>query len=522
MKTTAKKILSLILSCIMVFSVIPAAFAANGTDKPTMPTGKGDAYDHYPQVYVTGFQSANIYYENDPEKKPLFAPIDTDRILGNLKNIGDYLVQSVKNGEPDLLYTCVRSFVNDSFGMLEIMPDGVSSIPGVTVEPTVIAYEGYGKYTFYYDSRLSPVDICDQLDAYIDLVIEDSGSDKIELVGSSYGASVVTTYLHEYKHKLDRVDSVLLCVPSVLGIDFFGELLSGNFNVDTDAFEDFISNLLKSEEVGDLLRLMNKTGYLDLLMKAMVVPVLRQAIYKGLLDACRDFMAPIPAIWTTIPEEYFEPVMKNMFGENYTDPNHEYAVTIEKMTYYHNTIKLNAEKIIKDVKDMGKHVSVICKYGSPAIPLSKEGDLMDDGLATLKVTSFGATCARYGKQLPANYTQALYPENNFISVNRNIDASTCLLPFNTWILKGLGHSQKNEDYWKLIDEIIYRDLNVFTDTAIPQFMQVSDEDAERLIPLQAEEFPEETNVFQDLFKVILNIILGPVKAIRELFLKLFK
>lgn len=178
--------------------------------------------------------------------------------------------------------------------------------------------------------------------------------------------------------------------------------------------------------------------------------------------------------------------MKNMFGENYTDPNHEYAVTIGKMTYYHNTIKLNAEKIIKDVQDMGKHISFICKYGSPAIPLSKEGDLMDDGLATLKVTSFGATCARYGKQLPADYTQARYPEKKFLSVNRNIDASTCLLPFNTWILKGLGHSQKNEDYWKLIDEIIYRDLDVFSDENIPQFMQVSDEDAERLIPLQKE------------------------------------
>ncbi|MBR5437700.1 MAG: hypothetical protein IKV21_02155, partial [Clostridia bacterium] len=351
MKRSLKKIISLMMAMLMLMSCSVVAFAANGTDLPTMPSGKGDSYDHYPQIYVTGFQSANIYYENDPEKKPLFAPIDTNRILGNLNNVGDYIRQSIKNGEPDLLYTCVRSFVNDSFGMLEIMPDGVSSIEGVTVEPTVIAYEGYGKYTFYYDSRLSPVDITHQLDEYIDWVIEDSGKDKIELVGSSYGASVVTTYLHEYKDNLDRVDSVLLCVPSVLGIDFFGELLSGNFNVDVDAFEDFINNLLKSEEVGDLLRLMNKTGYLDLLMKAMVVPALREAIYKGLLDACRDFMGPIPAIWTTIPDEYFVPVMKSMFGENYTDPNHEYAITIDKMTYYHKNIKLRAKEIITAAKE---------------------------------------------------------------------------------------------------------------------------------------------------------------------------
>lgn len=213
-----KKVLCLALTLLMLFSCCSTAFAA-------------ETYAHLPQVYVTGFQSANIYYEDDPEKKPLFAPIDTERILGNLNNIDEYLVSSIKNREPDLLYTCVYSFLWDSFGMLAMGPDGSNS-EGVVVEPTVLTHTGDGRYEFLYDSRKNPLDIVPELRNYIELVKAETGSDKIELVGSSYGVAVVTTYLGVYENDLDDLDSVLLCVPSVGGISFFGELLSGNFNVD--------------------------------------------------------------------------------------------------------------------------------------------------------------------------------------------------------------------------------------------------------------------------------------------------
>ena len=160
-----KSALCLMMAIIMIFSCCSVALASKD-------------YDHNPQVYVTGFQSANIYYEDDPEKKPLYAPIDTERILGNLKNIGSYIVSSIKNHEPNILYTCVYSFLYDSFGMLRYNADG-SNAPGVTVEPTVLTYDGDGKYTFYYDSRKNPLDIAPELRAYIELVKEDSGSDKV-------------------------------------------------------------------------------------------------------------------------------------------------------------------------------------------------------------------------------------------------------------------------------------------------------------------------------------------------------
>ena len=500
-----KSALSLLMAVIMIFSCCSVALAAT------------DEYDHLPQVYVTGFASANIYFENDPDKSPLFWPLDTERILGNLKNSGNYLLKSVKEREPNFMKTFVYNFLNDSLGMLKFNPDG-SMYEGVTVEPTVLTYEGDGKYTFYYDSRRGPLELAPLLDDYIEQVKEHSGSDKIELVGSSYGVNVVIAYLYTYQESLEDIDSVLLCVPSTKGIGFFGELLSGELNVDPTALTDFISDKVDSEFIGDFLYLLDDAGYLDIFLKAMAIPVLRKAVYEGLLQFARETIATIPAIWVTVSDEYFESALVTMYGEDYADSDQPYAALIAEMTDYHNDVLVEAENIILGTMEKyeGLNISIISKYGTPAIPISKNGNLMEDGFATVAVSSFGATCARYNETLPADYKQAKYSEYNFMSPAGNIDASTALLPFNTWFIDGLGHSQKNEDYWKLVDAIVYDDLDVFSSSEWPQFLKVSDEDAERLVPVTAPE-EEKLTFYDKVWNVVRTIVLLPKTIWNKLF-----
>ena len=92
MKTTVKKIVSLILVCIMLLSVVPMTFATAKAEENIIVHGKGETYDHYPQVMVKGFgaSSVKIYYEDDPEQKSLFYPIDEERLKGNLDNINAF------------------------------------------------------------------------------------------------------------------------------------------------------------------------------------------------------------------------------------------------------------------------------------------------------------------------------------------------------------------------------------------------------------------------------------------------
>ena len=153
-------------------------------------------------------------------------------------------------------------------------------------------------------------------------------------------------------------------------------------------------------------------------------------------------------------------------------------------------------------------MNVVCKYGRPAVPLSEHGNFRSDGAVNVSVASFGAIASMRDEYLPEDYQQADHLYRDFISPDRCIDASTCALPFNTWFIDGLGHSQKNEDYWKLVDAIVYEDLDVFSSSQWPQFLKVSDEDAERLIPVTETPEAEET-LYDKIWNIFRTIVLLP-------------
>ena len=66
MKNTGKRVLSIILTCLVILSVMPMAFSVGAAEK-TVVTGRGETYNHYPEVRVKGFgaSSVKIYYEDE-------------------------------------------------------------------------------------------------------------------------------------------------------------------------------------------------------------------------------------------------------------------------------------------------------------------------------------------------------------------------------------------------------------------------------------------------------------------------
>lgn len=500
-----KSVLCVLLALLMVVPGLGSAFAAETEEK-------------YPMVYLAGFGDTNIYYEDDPEQKSLFFPLDTDRLLGNLRNVDDYILKSIKNREPDVLYTCLYSYLWDSFGMLRLNPDG-SSVDGVVAAEVKLNHVGNGRYDFNYDCRKDPFKIAQELREYIETVKQATGSEKVELVASSYSANAALTYLKVYENELDDIDSVVLCVPSIGGISLLSEILAGEVNVSHKAFREYIGNLKGMEFFGDFMWVLDKAGVLEPLVESMLVPVLEEAIMDALMDISRDLIATIPAVWACITDEYFEKVMINMFGEDYNSENHEYAQLIENVTYYHENIKLKAKDILSYTKQNNAdlHMAVVCKYGNPSIPLSKYEDVLTDGLVFIELSSFGATCANYGETLGESYTQAKYQENNLISPDRLIDASTCLFPFNTWFIKGLDHSQKNEDYHKVLAAVAHGDLDIYSDETYPQYLTVSPEDEERIIAYNPTEDEKPLTAFERFIDILKKIFLIPVNLFRKFF-----
>lgn len=516
MKKITKKIISLLMVCLTVFSAFPIAAGAVA-ENVTFTGPDGETYNHYPQILVTGFGSGcvKIYYEDDPEQKSLFWPFESERFIKNLANVDQYIVNSIKNKEPDVLYTVIYEYLMDCFGMLALNPDG-SMMEGVTAEPVGLRYAGDGKYEFYYDCRQSPMLTANYLNDCIQQLLDETGSEKVELVGSSYGANVVTAFMYLYPEELHKVDTILQCVPSVGGIRFLGELLNGNFNISAKGLRDFMDRLSQTQIVPDFFYIMEQSGILELFLGALVVPVLREAVYDAIVAVARDFMATLPALWVCVPDEYFVAALEFLYGEEYDDPNQPYAKLISDMIFYHYNVANKAAEIYTDALENndGLNMSFITKFGIAAIPFGTGENVMDDGLVTVPVSSFGATCTNYGEKLPANYEQQKYKEYDFMCPEWNIDASTGLLPFSTWYIRGLEHSQKNEDYLRLVDEIIYKDLDVFTDPNRPQYLTVSEDNPEMLIPLVAEE--EKTTLYNVLFTVFSNIVLFPKRLLDKL------
>ncbi len=492
-----KKAFCLVLVILTVFSCCGVALGAQEKE-------------NYPLITVCGlgYGCVNIYYENDPEHTPLFYPIDANRLIGNVGNVGDYIVDAIKKKKPDVLHNIIYNYIADSFGMLALTPEG-ENMPGVANDEPFLREMGENKYEFICDNRQYPFVLAAQLREAIDEVREKHGTDKVELIGSSYGANVVAAFVHLYPEECHKLDTVMLRVPSIGGINFIGELCTGNFTINPIAFCDFIHRLAGEGIIPDFCYLMEEAGILDVFLNALVVPVFKEAVYDAVADAARDYLATLPALWVSLPDSYFEDAMIFMYGEDYKNPNHKYAKLIKEMTFYHYEI---ANKVVDIFTDLDKNVegldvAMITKYGIAAIPLGTDINLMDDGLVTVPVSSFGATCATYGGKLPDNYVQQRYTEYNLMSPERDIDASTGAFPFRTWYIKGLEHTTENTDYLALIDEIIFEDIDIFSKPNRPQFLAVSEENPDMLEIVEAKE--DENTLYDFLFGVYRKIFLLP-------------
>ncbi|MBR2418897.1 MAG: hypothetical protein IKB12_09720, partial [Clostridia bacterium] len=85
-----------------------------------------------------------------------------------------------------------------------------------------------------------------------------------------------------------------------------------------------------------------------------------------------------------------------------------------------------------------------------------------------------------------------------------------------WYIKGLQHGGKNEDYFKLIDAIVYEDLDVFKNSAYPQFLEVDKEDSERLVPMLPMEDEKETSLIEDVIRLVKRLIEFIVDTVKKI------
>lgn len=489
-----KKVLSIVLCLLMVFSMTAVFSSAEGTSASTYVP---DYDTETPVIVLHGIGQNDTYVVDDEGNKtyddtgdeitgwPLEIDINAalseiipNLILSLFTRQDSGLSDAMKEGAGKLFYAIEKdnegNYVNNIDVPCYFAP--VSEIPEEKREmyynriPIQECGEIIGEdnlFFFGYDSLGDISETTQRLHKYVEFVRETTGSDKVNLCPISLGGSVAVSYLDMYKEDHEYINKIVYIVPALDGSELVGDLLTGNVSVftsDDALYEDLMVNLM-----GDTW----STYLINMLLRILPSDVLKSAL-NGLLEGViENVVLKSTQLWATCPTEYYEEARAKWLMKD------EYASIRQRVDTF-MTARANFEENQNDIIAKGGKVYDIVCYDLPMmIPLTKEYETSNtDCILHVESTSMGATIADLGTTLGEGYKAAgTYcddPAHNHLSPDGMVDATTGLLPCTTWYFKGQSHEmlQYNDICLKLGTQLMTDNnmVDVYSNPeAYPQF-----------------------------------------------------
>ena len=468
-----KKLISVLLCVSMIFCVAsPAASALSG---------KCDC-GYEPTIYVGPLGNSTIYENPDTEdERELYRPT-AEMIIGIVADVLPAAICLAVTKDYDKFADRVCASLNGAMGALALDGDG-NSAENVAVKPEIPDDPTHGPdsdYYFHYDWRLDPVEIAAQLDDFVQYIKELTGHDKVNFRASSMGGVVTMAYFNEYGY--DDVDACIFQCCPILGTSLAGDLLTGKIAFSASALLDLGVGAyppvdIESIMLDTLFYVLYYSGIIDSAMGlgTSLVDKLKDKLYS-------DFLTPVfgtvLGLWSFVPDESYE-LAKQMN----LDPDTQ-AGLINKADYYHYQVQCRADEILRSAVNSGVRVMIVAGYNTQATPIIESMDDDTDSTVDTRFASAGATVADRKSTLPEGYTQAVDCGHNHISPDNRIDASTCILPENTWFIKDMLHSNSHDGIRAMYNWFTYSDeyYNVWSDPRYTQFLQ-NDKPNKRIIAM---------------------------------------
>ena len=328
-------------------------------------------------------------------------------------------------------------------------------------------------YYFAFNIIGDPMETARELDQFIQMVKQQTGHDKVNILNASLGASIFTAYAEQYKDKGD-VEKVVNIVALLNGSLILRDLYAGNFDLSDEAlYRDFFPAILAN---GDSKAM----GYLvNLLIRVLPRQVLLDtfdAVLNGAMDA---MLRHAPNFWAMVPKEDYPALADKWLS------GAEYAVMRAKADAFYQA-QLNLEdNMLYMIDEKGAEINNVCGYNlkfsdmtNILTMVNSDKTINSDGVIHVQSTALGVTAAPAGQQLPAEYLAA-HAGSKYISPDKGLDASTCVLPDNTWFFYNQDHEQagKNAACMNLVGELFTNPdfVNIKSDPArFPQFNIGSD------------------------------------------------
>lgn len=498
-----KTLLSAALVFILAFTAVVPAFAVR--------TAEVDL----PIVYVKG-AGREIYSEDGAMIMP-FDIEPEDQIMAQWEPLLKAFANSILANDWSIYCNKLTRVVKSIYKDVTLdnngeATDGSYIIPSPAPKKKASNYV-LSDYIFNYDSRLDPWEVAESMDEYIDDVLEATGKNKVQLVGRCLGGNYVAAYLTRYG--AEKVDACILYVPSTMGTVVCSGTFSGTFKFDPETINDYVNtNLTDDSDLSGLINsVVSVTHSLSLLQSGTD---LAESIYKQISnqlipDLLIASYATMPAYWSMVDDEHFERAKNFVFGDKMS----QYSGLIEKIDNYHYNVMNEFDVTLRRLQDEGLKVAVVAKYNTALPPIFENSNAQADGTIELDKLSFGATSADMGSVLSRAYLNSIKNTGaiKYVSKDNIIDASTCVLPDNTWFVKNSTHEDFNTAINKLIYAILGSDeqFTVWDDASYPQFLDY-DKENNKLIPVTKGDATgstgnENKNFLENLIAIFQKIIL---------------
>ena len=509
-----KKIISVILAAVMVFSLAVTGFAESKKVTPV--------------IIVTGVGSRGYFMDEGTEnEKSVFPPqvdvkyVITQVLVGVAKTIFTGNLDHTSQMAANILENIFDGFMCDGNGdskyenvSTPVYPlsvdnydfDYSNDVPEVQIAGTAAKAVGAENTYFYnYDWRLDPIANAKDLDKMVQTAKDNSGSDKVTLIPCSMGGVQTLAYLEEYGY--EDVEKIIFMSSAHKGLLFVSELFSGQLQLSQKDVFKYLSDFLnikdyKTDNIFDFVCAnLGSAWHLKPVFKFVnkfAKDVSNETVYASL----RKVLGSMPGMWSFVCSDYFDDSIKFMTTADTS------SALLEKINTYHKKVGANIDSILKDANDNGVAICICSHYGRGSIPVTPKACVEGDYLIETVSTSNGATIADAGKYLPKDYAQAVKcGEHNHVSADGKIDASTCLFPDSTWFVANMGHVGCNygSDYAELLFWLIQTEgqPTVNDNEAFPQFVKAS-MDEMKLTPIVAEDRVEVDGKLISLIKYIVR------------------
>lgn len=473
-----KKIISIILTLVLIFALATPAFATDFVYSSKVPTivmyGDGEAIYNTDGEKIFHFQEM-LNMLNDTEDGAL-----SEATMNILK---PFLIEGVLMDEWDNYYAALEKEIGEIFEESHYDENGENPNGSdiaqkwreeMLQDTKADKADGNGNYGMYsyvfrYDWRQDPLKTADELNAYIKGIKEATNSDKVCLMSYCLGTTVLASYIAKYG--TDDIKGVSFDGSVVEGAEIISEAISGKFTIDANAINRMIYDLnaLGSANIDEFIiasiDLLEKSGTLD-----AVKNLTKETLYAKLVQGVTSALAlstffTWPGYWACVADCDYENALYYVFGKEGSEKRVKYAGLIEKIENYNVTVRQRLDDIYDELEENGVNVGIIAKYGFQVAPICASNDAIADQFVSINKASFGATTGTIYQPLSNEYISQRNKEGKgrYISPDKQIDASTCRFPNNTWFTKGFSHSKWSEFEALLLYNIVNADRQLTID-----------------------------------------------------------